>query len=137
MFNLILLDSSKMTYRQLGFGEPISERETFLFQIVLSLLEFQQIIENDFNKFVTEIKNDDEKYGDIVEDFFKYNYPSFEKLLQVSRQTLSKVILDYLFFELLEGLFDKNDACIYVVNRLDNINIDQEKVYINGEAYFI
>ncbi len=136
----VLLDLSKMTYRQLGFGERVLNRETFLFKVIVNLVEFQKIIENSFNEFVMEMKEDDENTGEQdIKELFEYNYPSFEQLLQTDRLTLSKVIRDYLFFEFLEGLFGQNDidVCLYAVNRLDNIEIDSDKVCITGEAYFL
>jgi hypothetical protein len=98
------------------------------------------IIENSFNEFVTEMKDDDENTGEQdIKELSEYNYPSFEQLLRTDKQALSKIIRDYLFFEFLEGLFGINniEVCLYSVNRLDNIGIDNEGVYVSGEVYFL
>ncbi len=132
-------DISKVTYRQLGFGEKIVDRNIYLFKLTIEFIRFKDFIQNIFDSFVKETREDDDitDSSDAIEELVQYDYPSFEKLERIDRNMLCRIVKKYLFFELLEACFDRNDPdnCLIAINSINSIENSNNKIILIGEAY--
>ena len=141
IINENLFDTSKVTFRQLGFGREVADRKVLLFKLLIRFNQFKQLIQEEFNLFVNEIHDDDLKTNcsDPIDEILQYNYPTFDELEKIDRDTLCMLIKEYLFFELLEACFDENEPknCLVTINKINSIENINNTVQILGEAYHI
>ncbi len=130
--------AKQMTFRQLGFGQSISG-PTFAVVIELSATEMRAAVGDAFNAFVADSEQDDKQYdySAAVDAFVQNSYPSFDEMHGLSKRDLCVVILDYLFFDLLEGLFNASipDDCAYAINSLEAISYEDASFIVSATAY--
>ena len=129
---------AQITYRELGFGQNIPG-PVLAVVIELSTVEMRAAVREAFNAFVADCEKDDKQYDCslAVNELVHYGYPSFDEMYGLSKRDLCVVILDYLFFELLGGLFDASipEDCAYAINSLEGISYDDTSFIVSATAY--
>ncbi len=134
-------DISKVTYRQFGFSEKIYDRPISLFKLVIEFEKFRNCIKKHFDSFVQETREDDVKtdYTNAIEELVSYDYPEFDQLVNMDMAILCEIVKRYLFFELLDACFDKNNPenCLIAVNSIDSIESIDGNIVLLGESYAI
>lgn len=135
-----LRDIKAITYRDLGFNQKLTNREALSYIITLNINEFISIMEEPFNDFVNESREDDEITGnDDTLGLLELEYPNFLIALYKHKNFLEQFIRKYLFFELLDGcLIGRNRMeWDFAINSVKNIIIGNDIVEITGEMYRI
>ncbi len=132
-------DISKLTYRDLGYGEAVQDLPVAAFRWMLSVAELRVLITSAFDNFVLESRKDDERTGgsEAIPELVRHNYPSFEELYVRDRNALAKVIRKYLFFELLSAWLDGNslEGVTMVINNIESIDFGDEEVRVTGQVF--
>jgi hypothetical protein len=128
--------ADRVTYVEHGFGRPERGPNNSPFECEMTHEEFRRAVESRFEKFTLEMKADDEYVGnDPVEELYDIGYPSFDEILSIAPQRLVTVLIEYMPFELLEGLFGENDIYSpYVVYTLTDIVIGSQTVVVHGRV---
>lgn len=131
----------KITFRQLGFGQPVTDKELHRVSIRLTLRELQEAVSTEFDQFSRESKEDDKVHsGDtVVAPLRSLGYPTLASALKTNREVVEQVLMEYLFFELLEGVLGENEEtrCWYAVNSLVSIAIGDDHATIVSLVYKI
>lgn len=126
-----------MTYRGLGFGEPVSK--AIPYSIALSPVEFSQAVHIAFDEFVADCKMDDEQTEsqDAIQAIVDNQYGTFREFLNRCPNDLCWIVCEYLFLELLEGLFNttRPTQARFVINSIDQIRFENNTFVITGSVY--
>lgn len=133
------IESNKVTYRQLGFGEHLDNPLKYKLRISQDelCLKFQQ----SFNDFVSESKSDDEEADacDSIPELILNNYPMFDEMIANHTDDLCEMIKSHLFFEFLDSIFTNSVTSDwdFAVNSMDEFLFFEGNFIINGTAYSI
>ncbi len=127
------------TVVEMGLGIPISDPKIkkYQYKIYMDFSELTHLIEELYDEFVVDTKEDDEKYGDTCEDIQSTGYAKFSEVSKNDKKILLTIIKDYLYPDLLDSCFDDNDPskCKYVINTMEELTIENGIIVISGEAF--
>jgi hypothetical protein len=134
--NGIECPADRVTYVEHGFGRTSRSPDNSPFECEMTHEEFRRAVESRFEKFTREMKADAENVDDDpVEELHEIGYPSFDQIMSIAPQRLIAVLIGYMRFELLEGLFGENDIYSpYVVYTLTDIVIGSQSVAVRGRV---
>ena len=128
----------RVTFREMGFGQPAAGKELLKIVIDLTVNDLLDAVSEAFDQFAKESKEDDDRFGDLmVEPLRTLGYPTLRQALDSDRRAVANILLNYLFLELLDGLFGQNELsqCTYAVNSLESIKIEGDNLVVAGRAY--
>lgn len=119
----------KLLYRGLGFGQSVNGC-LLNASMSMSLSELENVIDREFNLFSSEMKKDAECFGDPIETLQSLGYSEFSEAVVLDPAAVACVIKEYLFFELLEGIFGGNEGrdFQYVINSIEELSINGDRV---------
>lgn len=134
----ILLNGKKVNSEILLVNDGLNygcffEHKTEEYELQLSILEFKDLIESDYNKVRDEIRIDDELYKDSS-DFTKTNYCSLLELLNFKEDF--EIIMSCYFDKILLGKVFKNNVKVkYVINSTDKIKVKNNIIILKGRVF--
>jgi len=135
-----IITQDEITFRDLGYGQKLLDRDEINYEISLSHEEFREVVEDAYNKFVCETKEDDEvtNYSDSI-GLYEIGYPDFNNSFINHKELLVEIIKDYLYQQLLEKCTSQcsRDYWKYAINSIEQIIIHSDHVIISGEAFEI
>ena len=133
------VDSDTVGYPPMGFGQQTFGLVTREIELRFRTDEFRRLMQRPFDKFVAEIKADDEATDsvDAIPELLQHNYADFETMFQTSPRDVCRLIHRYLYLELLEAAVGGVDPsrCEYVVNSIREILCVEDAVLVRGVAY--
>ncbi|GIO86792.1 hypothetical protein J25TS5_37240 [Paenibacillus faecis] len=92
-----IIKQDVITFRDLGFGKKLSDKYEVNYEISLSHEEFREVMEDAYNTFVCETKEDDEvtNYSDSI-GLYEIGYPDFNDSFINHKELLTELIKDYI-----------------------------------------
>ena len=141
LINGQLVPNELIICRDFGFGKVIPEWSKWQkakYDLIIPMDEFTNAIEKEFDNYVIETKEDDEKYDEIYsKELYELGYPRYAHLIKSNNKSLiAEYIKDLFSSEFLCKLFSNDIKKRYMINSIDNINILDGRVLIEGDAYF-
>ncbi|GED57618.1 hypothetical protein ABER61_08495 [Brevibacillus formosus] len=135
-----IVSKDLITFRDMGYGQKLMDREAIHYDLFLSHDEFKGAVEDSYNKFVDETKEDDKltNYLDSI-GLYEIGYPDFNNIFKDHKELLGEIIKDYLYQQLLEKCTSQSSSVNwqFAINTIDQIIIYSDHVRISGEAYEI
>ncbi|WP_085686244.1 MULTISPECIES: hypothetical protein [unclassified Pseudomonas] len=130
-----IIDPTSVTYRSLGFGEPLSNHAK-KYTLSIKNHELPEQFYELTNAFITECIQDDNKqgYADIPE-LRDCNYPPLSILIKSHPGVAVTLIKDYLFFELFYLLFPSKGKLELVINSISGVYYLDDTFHLYGETY--
>jgi hypothetical protein len=130
-----IIDPTSVTYRSLGFGEPLSNNAK-KYTLSIKNHELPKQFYELTNAFIAECIQDDEKqgYADIPE-LRDCNYPLLSILIKSHPDVAATLIKDYLFFELFYLLFPSKGKLELVINSISGVYYLDDTFHLCGETY--
>jgi hypothetical protein len=140
----IMIDGSRVDrdtvgYPPMGFGQQTFGLVTHEVELRFSTEEFRRLMQRPFDKFVAEIKADDEatESVDAIPELLQHNYADFETIFQASPRDVCRLIQQFLCLEMLEAAVGGVDPsrCKYGVNSIREFLCVEGSVLVRGIAY--
>jgi hypothetical protein len=130
-----IIDPASVTYRSLGFGEPLSNNAK-KYTLSIKIHELPEQFYELTNAFIAECIQDDDKqgYADTPE-LRDCNYPPLSILIKSNPDVAVTLIKDYLFFELFYLLFPSKGKLELVINSISGVYYLDDTFYLCGETY--
>ncbi len=104
------------------------------FKIILTVQEFKDFIDAEYNNIRDEIKMDDQTQND-TSAFSGVDYCSLTDLLKSNNDFLNEIVSTYLDRILYEKLFSESDKKNFIINCTDGVIVNNNTVEISGRAY--
>lgn len=130
-----IIDPTSVTYRSLGFGEPLSNNAK-KYTLSINTHELPEQFYELTNTFIAECIQDDNKqgYADIPA-LRDCNYPPLSTLIRNRPDVAATLIKDYLFFELFYLLFPSKGELELVINSISGVYYLDDTFHLCGETY--
>ena len=133
---------SSLTYRGLGFGQPLPDGCPALpYELQLTAEELRERFSQPFDEFVRENREDDEATGcsDAIPSLVRYGYPTYDEFVQRDKVAFADLLRDLLPLEMLAAFFptDNPSEWRFAINTVEVIQIEGGLVTIAGSAYRI
>ena len=129
-FELVILDD-------FCFGKPMPASEKAKYDLIILMNEFREVTEIEFNNFVKDMKEDDEKFNDMYSvELYEAGYPNYVQAMENHKAIVEQYIRDFyseFIYRCLKNC--NNDRKTYDINTLDSITILDDRVIIKGDAY--
>ena len=126
-----------ISYRELGFGEPL-ELTFYTYTLRYDLAELCRLIAVDTNTFVQDMKRDYEQTGDSDPQFLHdLGYPLIDRLVQ-HEGAFCETIRRFLYSELLRHSFPASPPyqdVRWIINSVDIVRCHNGSVEVLGQAY--
>ncbi len=133
------VDWDTVGYPSMGFGQQTFGLATHEIELRCRTDEFRRLMQRPFDKFVAEIKADDEATDsvDAIPELLQHNYADFETMFQTSPRDACRLIHEFLYLELLEAAVGGGDPsrCKYGVNSIGEVFCVEGAVLVRGIAY--
>lgn len=130
-----IIDPTSVTYRSLGFGEPLSNNAK-KYTLSIKTHELPEQFHELTNAFIAECIQDDNKqgYADIPA-LRDCNYPPLSTLIKNHPDVAVILIKGYLFFELFYLLFPSKGELELVINSISGVYYLDDTFHLSGETY--
>ncbi|MDP9712374.1 UNVERIFIED_ORG: hypothetical protein J2X80_004475 [Pseudomonas fluorescens] len=130
-----IIDPTSVTYRSLGFGEPLSNNAK-KYTLSIKIHELPEQFYELTNALIAECIQDDNKqgYADIPE-LRDCNYPPLSTLIKNRPDVAATLIKDYLFFELFYLLFPSKGELELLINSISGVYYLDDTFHLCGETY--
>ncbi|MEO3727290.1 hypothetical protein ABHN98_22355 [Pseudomonas syringae] len=130
-----IINPISVTYRSLGFGEPLSNNTKY-YSLSIKTHELPEQFHQLTNAFITECIRDDNKqgYADIPE-LRDCNFPPLSTLIKNHPDVAVILIKGYLFFELFYLLFASKGELELVINSISGVYYLDDTFHLCGETY--
>lgn len=130
-----IIDPTSVTYRSLGFGEPLSKNNK-KYTLSIKTHELPEQFHELTNAFIAECIQDDNKQGYTdIPALRDCNYPPFSTLIKNHPDVAVILIKDYLFFELFYLLFPSKGELELVINSISTVYYLDDTFHLCGETY--
>lgn len=133
-------DIKQVIYRDLGYGTDPYPLKLVDIKIILSRSELLSRFSEVFLTFIQQCKKDDAFLGapDIPE-LKDMNYPSLLEMIEKCPELLTKLMVDYLYFDILEVFFSSNcrNEWQFAINELISIKLIENEFIFSGKGYFL
>lgn len=130
--------ASQVTYTESRFGRPSDDPSARGFECEISREALRRAVGDKFDEFTREMKADAEQYGDedTFQELHDLGYPSFDEIVIAAPERLRNILLEDVYFPLLEGLFGDNDvaSCSHAIYMLTDLVIGPESVVLSGRV---
>ncbi len=127
---------SRVACKEPGFNqiEPNVKYENF--KLILSRKEFFTLFEDEYNQFVLDMKDEDEKYGERYDEIFETNYALLKDVFFSDKRNLSIIIKD-LSLSLISKIVSayRKKKWEFLIITVDDIIVEDEMVKIMGLAF--
>lgn len=104
------------------------------FQIEIDSTDLLRLMNEYYNHWVVESKEDDEQCGSSQDDLAKAGYPELSDILN-NNKLLDLVVGGYLFEELISKFSEPNANTKYWWDKVVSCSYSAQKVLINGVCY--
>ena len=122
-----------------GQRQRFSEDEVFSFRMVVDRTEFLEKFRASFADLCREMKEEDEKDGDISKEFSAYDYKGLDAALDYPEALYEAFALymmrDQVFPHYLSAGRDWRSPTAFVINGMDKMTIEAETVAFEGWGY--